>query len=80
MALYDLLRALTPEQRREFATACGLSGPNYLYQIAGGHRPNPSAATALSIEDTSRSFHIKYGTPIVTVREIVTNEAPPTTR
>lgn len=68
--LLTLLRALTVEQRADFAARCGTS-PNYLYQVAGSEPANPRASLALAIEDASRLFNKRYGTPIVTVRDLV---------
>jgi hypothetical protein len=69
--LLTLLRALTPEQRTALATLAGTSVGS-LYQIAGCHRPNPSANLALRIETASREMNMRHGTPVVTMHELAT--------
>lgn len=71
--LAALLRECSREERERLALLAGTT-VNYLYSIAGCHRPNTSAATAVSIEDATRALHAetKGRTQIITVREIAT--------
>lgn len=71
--LSDFLRSATPAERERCALLAGTS-VSYLYQIAGCHRPNPSADLAVLIEDATRVLHAEtFGRlPIIDVRTIAT--------
>ena len=47
---------------------------NYLWQLAGCHRPSPTANLAFRIEDATRQMNIASGErlPIITARELAT--------
>ena len=69
----DETQAWATLERERLALLAGTT-VNYLYSIAGCHRPNTSAATAVSIEDATRALHAetKGRTQIITVRELAT--------
>jgi hypothetical protein len=72
--LSDLLRAATPAERERIASLAGGTTVNYLYQLAGCHRPRPSAEFAVQLADATATLHreTKGRLPILTVREIAT--------
>lgn len=71
--LSDLLRDATPDERDRLARLAGTT-VNYLYQVAGCHRPRPSAEFAVALADASMTLNkaTKGRLPILTVREIAT--------
>jgi hypothetical protein len=71
--LSDFLQAATPAERERCALLAGTK-VNYLYQVAGCHRPRPSAEFAVLLEDATRTLHAETGgrLPIVDVRTIAT--------
>lgn len=72
--LSDLLRLATPTERERVALLAGGTTVNYLYQVAGCHRPRPSADFAVQLSDASVTMNreTKGRLPIITVREIAT--------
>lgn len=75
-SLQEFLRAATQDERNRVATACGTS-VGYLYQLAGGHRRNPSAALAVAIERATRNLHEQHPEriPVVTVEALAAGTA-----
>lgn len=71
--LAALLRECDAEQRERLASLAGTT-VNYLYNLAGCHRTDPSSSLAVGIEDASRTLHreSRGRTRIVTVRELAT--------
>jgi hypothetical protein len=70
--LSALLQAATVTQRLRLSALSGIS-INYLYQIAGCHRPAPSVQHAFEIEHASRVLQQEVPhLPIVTARDIAT--------
>lgn len=67
--LRTLIAALPKEGKDEFCELVGLR-LNYVYRIIGGHVHNMTGKTLFAMEDASRKLHAKYGTPIVTAREL----------
>ncbi len=69
--LAALLRECDDAQRDRLAALAGTT-VNYLYNLAGCHRRDPSSSLAVGIEDASRKLHAetKGRTRIVTVREL----------
>ena len=53
--LSKFIRDATPAERERCAMLAGTS-VGYLYQIAGCHRPRPSASLALLLEDATRKL------------------------
>jgi integrase len=53
--LLRFLRALTKEQRKQFATECGTTEV-YLYQLAAQPAPNPQLKLALALVDHSKRY------------------------
>ena len=68
--LISLLRALTAEQRDDFA--CKADTPvSYLYALGTCQR-TCSVKKARLIERTSREFNALHGTPVVTMEQLAT--------
>lgn len=69
------LRALTPEQREAFASACGTTTV-YLYQLAAARHPNPRARLALALCSESRRLSRRVHSPALTVNELIVGPDP----
>ena len=72
--LSELLRLATPPERERLARLAGGTTVNYLYQLAGCHRPRPSAEFAVQLADATVLLNreTKGRLPIITVRELAT--------
>ena len=64
--LLAILRAMTPDQREEFALVSGTS-VSYLYQLAGCNRKSCRAKLTKGIADASEHMHRRYGTPVISM-------------
>lgn len=69
--LLATLRALEPQQRREFATLAGTS-VSYLYALGTCDRKGCRSPLAKGIADASCAMAAKYGSPVVTQDELAT--------
>lgn len=67
--LLAVLRALTPEQREEFASEAGTE-VSYLYALATCARSSPRVALALAIATASETMARRYDAPAVTVAQL----------
>lgn len=67
--LLALLRALTPEQRSEFAAEAN-TPVSYLYALATCARTSPRVDLAKRIADASATMARRYETPVVTIEQI----------
>lgn len=67
--LLALLRALTPEQRDEFASEAG-TPVSYLYALATCARASPRVGLAKRIADASAVLARRYDTPAITIEQI----------
>lgn len=67
------LRAATKDERKRAADLAETT-VNYLFQLAGCHRPKPSSDLAFRIEDATRQMHVSTGgrLPVITARELST--------
>lgn len=70
-SLQEFLRAATADEREGVAAEAGTS-VGYLYQLAGGHRRNPSAALAVAIQRATQRLHDAHPgrIPVVTVEAL----------
>ncbi len=69
--LLAVLRAMTPDQREEFALMAGTS-VSYLYQIAGCNRKSCRAKLTKSIADAAAYMHKRYDTPLISADTLIT--------
>ena len=69
--LLAVLRALTPEQRAEFAAEADTQ-VSYLYALSICARRSPRALLAKSIADASVVMCRRYGSPVVTLDDLAT--------
>lgn len=67
--LRALMTGLPAEGKEEFCALAGLKR-TYVYRIIGGHIHNMTGRTLFKLEDAARAMHAKYGTPLVTAREL----------
>ena len=67
--LLAVLRALTPEQREEFASEANTQ-VSYLYALATCARRSPRASLAVAIASASATMERRYGSPAVTVEQL----------
>lgn len=67
--LLAVLRALSPEQRAEFASEAKTE-VSYLYALGTCARRSPRASLAKSIADASAVMARRHGTPVVTLEEL----------
>lgn len=71
MSLKEFLRAATPDERSKVADEAGTSVA-YLYQLAGGHRQQPSVTLAVKLQNaTVKARKQNPVLPIVTVESFV---------
>lgn len=73
--LLRFLRALTPEQREAFASACGTT-TGYLYQLAAQTLPNPRLRLALAMCEQSRRIARKVHTHALTLDDLLVGPDP----
>lgn len=67
--LLAVLRALSPEQRAEFASEARTE-VSYLYALGTCARRSPRATLAKSIADASVTMSRRHGTPVVTMDQL----------
>ena len=67
--LLAILRAMTPDQREEFALVAGTS-VSYLYQLAGCNRKSCRAKLAKGISHATGHMHRRYDTPTISMEAL----------
>ena len=75
--MLTFLRALTKDQRKEFAITVGTT-TTYFYQIAAQVEPNPRLRLALAIRDESWRVAKTLMTPPLTLEDLLVGMAPAT--
>jgi hypothetical protein len=68
--LLRFLRALTKEQRKQFATECGTTEV-YLYQLAAQPAPNPQLKLALALVDHSKRYARRVMTDPLALQDLL---------
>lgn len=68
--LLRFLRALTKDQRKQFAADCGTTEV-YLYQLAAQPAPNPQLKLALALVDHSKRYARRVMTEALTLQDLL---------
>ena len=68
--LLRFLRALTKEQRKQFAAECGTTEV-YLYQLAAQPAPNPQLKLAIALVDCSKRYARRVMTEALTLQDLL---------
>lgn len=68
--LLAFLRAMTPDQKKQFAQECGTT-LLYLYQLGAQKRPNPTLTLAMALVDRSKVWGRKIMTKPLTLEDLL---------
>lgn len=74
--LLRFLRAMTSEQKKQFAADVGTTYV-YLHQLAGQPRPNPRLDLAMKMVAESKKWSRKIMTPALTYEDLLTGTGGP---
>lgn len=74
--LLSFMRALTPQQKKDFAAACDTTYV-YMHQLAAHPRPNPALRLAKSIVEESKKPSRKVMHPALTYDDLLFETVKP---